>query len=141
MGPVSSTRKPVEYQSPPGLLRFDIGRPNHLGPLLNFLGHEGAEFGGRAPERSAAQVGKPRLQPRVGEADIDFSVELFNDLGWGRFRCSDAEPDARFVTGTNSAIVGTSGSASERVAVVTASARSRPARICSSDDGRLSNMT
>ena len=34
-----------------------------------------------------------------------------------------------------------SGSASERVAVVTASARSLPALMCSMDDGMLSNMT
>src|SRR5262249_39010404 len=33
-----------------------------------------------------------------------------------------------------------SGSASERAVVVTASARSLPARMCSTDDGRLSNI-
>ena len=37
-------------------------------------------------------------------------------------------------------MVGTSGSAGERVADVTASARSLPALICANDDGRLSNI-
>src|SRR5262249_24004317 len=39
--------------------------------------------------------------------------------------------------GTNWSTVGMSGSASERAVVVTASARSLPARMCSTDDGRL----
>src|SRR5215510_14750899 len=43
--------------------------------------------------------------------------------------------------GTNSPTAGTPGSASERIAVVTASARSLPALICSIEDGRLSNIT
>jgi mono/diheme cytochrome c family protein len=41
----------------------------------------------------------------------------------------------------NSPTVGRSGSASERVAVVTASPRSRPALICSTDERVLQNMT
>ena len=41
---------------------------------------------------------------------------------------------ARLVAGTNSPTVGTSGSTSERVAVVTASARSLPALMYSIDD-------
>src|SRR5215813_2384759 len=38
-------------------------------------------------------------------------------------------------------MTGTSGSASERVAVVTASARSLPALMCGVDDGVTSNIT
>ena len=39
---------------------FDVGRPDHLGPLLGFVGDELAEFGGRAgkhvPPRSAIRA-------------------------------------------------------------------------------------
>ncbi|MNT27101.1 hypothetical protein D3C72_1627170 [compost metagenome] len=38
-------------------------------------------------------------------------------------------------------MVGTSGSAGERVALVTASARRRPAFTCGSEPGRLSNIS
>src|SRR5262249_23270904 len=43
--------------------------------------------------------------------------------------------------GTNSPTVGTSGSASERVAVATARARSLPALMYSIDEGMVANMT
>src|SRR5712671_397177 len=43
--------------------------------------------------------------------------------------------------GTNSAMVGTSGSASNRVAVVTAKDRSLPDLMCPIDSGRTSNTT
>ena len=38
------------------LLRLDVGRPDHLGPFLGFVGDELAEVGGRA--------GKHRRRPR-----------------------------------------------------------------------------
>src|SRR5262245_55974988 len=43
--------------------------------------------------------------------------------------------------GTKSPTVGMSGSAGARIALVTASARSLPALMCSIEEGRLSNMT
>jgi hypothetical protein len=45
------------------------------------------------------------------------------------------------VPGTASATVGMSGRTSKRVALVTPSARSLPALMCSIDDDRVSNMT
>ncbi len=43
--------------------------------------------------------------------------------------------------GTNSATVGMPGSASKRVVAVTANGRKLPARMCSIEEGTLSNMT
>src|SRR6186713_39803 len=45
-----------------GSLRLDVGRPDHLAPLLGLVGDELAEVGGRKREHVAAQFGKPRLQ-------------------------------------------------------------------------------
>src|SRR5215469_18113899 len=36
-------------------LRLDVGRPDHLAPLLGFVGHELAEVGGRARKHRPAQ--------------------------------------------------------------------------------------
>ena len=62
-------------------LRLDVGRPDHLAPLLGFVGDELAEVGGRKREHVATQFGKPRLHLGIGEAGVDFPVELFDDLG------------------------------------------------------------
>jgi hypothetical protein len=48
------------------LLRLDVGRPDHLGPLLGFVGDERAELGGRAHQRRAAEFGEPRLDLGIG---------------------------------------------------------------------------
>jgi hypothetical protein len=42
-------------------LRLDVGRPDHLGPLLGFFSNEFAEVGERHRHRHAAEVGKARL--------------------------------------------------------------------------------
>src|SRR6266481_8640616 len=81
---------------------------HHLRPLLRFLCDQLFEFGRGAAEHRLAQIGKLRFQLRIGETRIDLPVELGHGLG------------ARVL-----------GSASERFAVVTASARSFPARIYS----------
>src|SRR5215831_17335074 len=48
-------------RSTPGSLRLDVGRADHLGPLLGFVGDELAEFGWRHRHRHAAQIGEPAL--------------------------------------------------------------------------------
>ena len=48
-------------------LRLDAGGLDHLRPLLGFVGDELTEVGGREREHVAAQVGKLRLDFRVGE--------------------------------------------------------------------------
>jgi len=42
-------------------LHLDIGSPNHLAPLLGFVGDELAKIGGREREHVATEVSKPRL--------------------------------------------------------------------------------
>jgi hypothetical protein len=43
------------------LFRLDVGGPDHLAPLLGFVGDKLAEIGGRVTQSNAAEVGKPRL--------------------------------------------------------------------------------
>jgi hypothetical protein len=62
------------------LLHFDVGRPDHLAPLLGFVGDELPELGGRGRKHGAAQVGKPRLNHGIGKSRVDRLVELINDF-------------------------------------------------------------
>ena len=71
----------MECPRVPGSVRLDVGRPDHLGPLLGFVDDELAEVGGRAREHRTTRVGKPRLHLGIGEAGIDLLVELVDDLG------------------------------------------------------------
>ena len=54
----------------PGLLRFDVGRPDHFCPFLGFVGDELSEVGGRDCKRRAAQVGKAGFHLEIGEPRI-----------------------------------------------------------------------
>ena len=60
---------------------FDVGGPDHLGPLLGFIGDELAEFGGCHRHRSNTQIGKSRLQLGIGEGAVGRLIELVHDLG------------------------------------------------------------
>src|SRR5262249_34856260 len=78
-----------------GSVRLDADGLDHFGPLLGFLGDEPAKVCGQARKRRAAQAGKLRLELGVGEARVNFLVELVNNLrrcGLGR---ADAIPLAR----------------------------------------------
>jgi hypothetical protein len=59
---------------------FDVGRPDHLGPLIGFVGDEFAEAGRRQRKHRATEVGDPRLQLRVGEARIDLVIEFVDEF-------------------------------------------------------------
>src|SRR5215831_9006243 len=72
-------------------LRLDVGRPDHLSPLLDFFGNERLEIARRATEDNAAQVGELSLQLGIGEARIDLLVELVDDLGRRLCWCAEAE--------------------------------------------------
>src|SRR5262249_45842167 len=68
-------------------LRLDVEGPDDVAPLLRFVGDELAEVGGRTDEGCATQIGKLRLDFRVGERGVDLLVELVDDLGWRLLRC------------------------------------------------------
>src|SRR5262249_21196120 len=51
----------TEHSSECALRWRDVGRPDHVGPLLGLLGNELAEVGGRAWKHSATKVGKAGL--------------------------------------------------------------------------------
>src|SRR5260370_39847915 len=63
------------------LLWLGSGELDHLGPLRGFFENKLPEVGGRAREHCRSQVGKPRLDCRVGEAGIDLPVEPVDNLG------------------------------------------------------------
>ena len=76
-------------------LGFDVRCSDHLGPLLGLLGDELAEVAGRSWKHCAAQVGKSRLYLGIGEARIDFLVELVDDFRRRVLGRADAELHAR----------------------------------------------
>src|SRR5262245_43043726 len=78
-------------------VRLDVGRPDHLGPLLGFVGNERFEIGRRASEDNPAQIHELCLHFGIGEASIDLLVELVDDPGRCPCRCSEAEIAARLI--------------------------------------------
>src|SRR5215472_4653324 len=72
---------------PGGSLRLDAREPDHLRPLLRFVGDELSKIVGRARKHSAAQVGKPRLH-------LGILVEIVDDLG-GRTWATETKPTKR----------------------------------------------
>src|SRR5215216_2091796 len=88
----------LEYQAGLlGLVRLGAGELDHLAPLLGLISDELPEVGGRARKRSAAHVGNPRVDLRVGEARIDLLVEPINDFDGRVLRRADTLPRARLV--------------------------------------------
>jgi hypothetical protein len=68
----------IRRRSTAALVRFDVGCPDHLAPLLGFIGDELAEFGGRHRQWNATQVCEPLLDLRIGEAGGDLSLRKSN---------------------------------------------------------------
>src|SRR6266700_1999998 len=91
-------RTPWNSGDASALLRLDAGGADHPAPFFGFLRDQLAELGGRASERLAADGGKPRLHPGVGDRRIDFLVELVDDFNWRVAGRADAIPLACFVT-------------------------------------------
>src|SRR5262245_1433311 len=60
---------------------FDVRRPDHLGPLLCFVGDEVAERAGTHRHRLAAELYQLRLDFQIGKRGIDLPVELVDDFG------------------------------------------------------------
>ena len=62
------------------LLGLDIGRPDHLAPLLGFGGNESSEIGGRARKRRRTQIGQPRFYVGFGKSNVYLLVQLVDDF-------------------------------------------------------------
>jgi len=63
------------------LFRLDVGRPDHLAPLLGFVGNELAEVGWRAGHLNAALIGKLRLQLGISKAGVDLPIKRLDNVG------------------------------------------------------------
>src|SRR5262249_57177466 len=83
-------------------LRLDVGCPDHVAPLVGFIGEQLAEVGGRARKYSTSQVSESRLHLRVGEGGVDFHVEPIHDFGggafWGAHHRPPPQPPARYAS-------------------------------------------
>src|SRR5262249_27394241 len=78
-------------------LRLDARELDHPRPFLGLVANEFSKISGRARNYHAAQVHKPRLERRIGQAGIDLFVKLANDCFRGVSRRADAVPGARFI--------------------------------------------
>ena len=116
-----------------GSLRLDARELDHLGPFLGIVGDELAEVSGRAGKHRPPKSASRALIVGIGKAGVDLLVELVDDLS-GRVPAArrDRYQTTCLIARQEVAHVGMSGSASERVAVVTARARSLPALMCGS---------
>src|SRR6266699_3826341 len=96
MGWLRSRTRKYGISARRGLLRLDIGRPDHLAPLLGIVCDALFEFGGGASERYSSELGKPRLDRGVSKACIEFFIQLVDDLGGRVLGCPEAKPVACF---------------------------------------------
>src|SRR6266853_2539843 len=87
----------MEPGPPSASRRLDVGGPDHLTPLLGFVGNELAKFRWRARKDRATHVGKPRLDLRIGKASINFLIEPVHNLCRRVLGHSDALPCGRLV--------------------------------------------
>src|SRR5215475_2805549 len=71
---------------------LDVGRPDHLAPLLGFGGDESSEIGGRARKRRHTQIGEPRFYVGFGKSDVYLLVQLVDDFGRCVLWCGNPEP-------------------------------------------------
>src|SRR5262249_33433060 len=77
-----------------GSLGLNVSSPDHLAPLLGFLGDQLSKVGGRAGEQHTARISELSLQLGIGEGGIDLLVELVDDPGRRVCRCAEAEISA-----------------------------------------------
>ena len=99
---------------------FDTSELNHLAHFSVSSAMSLPKSAGEPAKHDAAQVGESRLHLGIGESGINLLVELVDDLGGGIPGRADAVPAAGLIAWDEFATVGMSGSASKRVAVVTA---------------------
>ena len=122
----------IRVRSEWALLRLDVGRSDDLAPFLGVFGNELPEVARRHRLWNAAYVGEARPYFWIGEGRIDLFVELVDDLGRRVLRRDYAIPTRlpRSPVQTRRSS-GASGSACERVPLVTARARNFSALTCS----------
>ena len=58
----------------PALFRLDVARPDHLAPLLRFVGDKFAKIPWRPRDDGATKISKPCLHFGVGEGQVDFAI-------------------------------------------------------------------
>src|SRR6516164_11037456 len=61
------------------LLELDVGRPDHLGPLLGFFANESSKFVRRGWKCRRTQFGDPSLDPGIAKRRVDLLVEFVDD--------------------------------------------------------------
>ena len=62
-------------------LHLDIGRPDHLAPLLGLIGDELSELDSAHRHRHMAYLSHPRLDLGFDETGVDLTIERLDDLG------------------------------------------------------------
>ena len=67
------------------LVRLDVGRPDHLAPLLGVVDDELAKLAGRGCVGLQAQIDEPRLEIRAGKRLIHELIE--DGTGTSNSRC------------------------------------------------------
>src|SRR5712675_2942407 len=80
------------------LRRRDVGSPDHLAPLLGFVGKKLSELGRRARENRAAKVGNARLDLGIAESRVDLPIELVDNLRRNVLWRADTEQRNRLIT-------------------------------------------
>src|SRR5215468_7699927 len=83
-----SSRSSAETSS----LRFDVGGPDHLAPLLCFFADELAEVGGRARKRRRTQIAEPCLYLGFGKSNVYLLVQFVDNFERRVLWCGYAEP-------------------------------------------------
>ena len=71
---------------------------HHFSPLLGIAYEQSFKFGGRALERGATELTKPRIEGRIGKAGINLLVKQFDDVRRRLSTRRDTEPNARLIT-------------------------------------------
>jgi hypothetical protein len=57
-----------------GLVRLNVARPDHLAPLVDFVGHQLARVCRRAGERPRTHLGESCLELRIGQSRVDLPI-------------------------------------------------------------------
>src|SRR5215470_17520730 len=115
----------------PASPRLRTRKLHDLGPLVSLLANELGEIGGRGCVCLITQVGDPHFQSGIGKTRVDLPVQQFNQFRGRVPWRTNPMPRTRLVPWQEFSNRRNVGSSSERLVVVTASARNRPALMCS----------